>query len=151
FDVADGLVKRVRVAQFKPGLARVVVETATRASYNASLELNPPRLVIDIHGDDGRPEAVASALKPAQIHDAASKTVNSAAEKTSEKPGADTPEDDAVPPGVPAAPKRVVVKADDDDDNDSPTATAETKSDRDNADAGDDSAPSPAAKKAPTA
>ncbi len=52
FDVDDGLVKRVRVAQYKPGRARIVIETADRASYNASLVLNPPRLIIDVHGDD---------------------------------------------------------------------------------------------------
>ena len=61
FDVDDGLVKRVRVAQYKPGRARIVIETADRASYNASLVLNPPRLVIDIHNDDVQNEGVHTA------------------------------------------------------------------------------------------
>jgi N-acetylmuramoyl-L-alanine amidase len=44
----DGRVKRIRIAQFKPGRARIVIETDGRQNYNASLVLNPPRLVIDI-------------------------------------------------------------------------------------------------------
>src|SRR5207248_8600233 len=52
YDVDDGLVQKIRVAQYKPGRARVVVETAAHASYNASLVLNPPRIVIDIHSDE---------------------------------------------------------------------------------------------------
>jgi N-acetylmuramoyl-L-alanine amidase len=146
FNVDDGLVKRVRVAQFQPGLARVVVETAIRASYNASLVLNPPRLIIDIHGDDTREQVLASG-KPAPVPDAASKTVTPAAEKSTEKPTADKSADDAVPPGVPTAPKRVVVEADDDD---SSTLPAAENSDQDNADALDDAAAPTVAKKEPT-
>ena len=52
YDVDDGLVKKIRVAQYKPGRARIVVETVGRASYNASLVLNPPRIVVDVHGND---------------------------------------------------------------------------------------------------
>jgi N-acetylmuramoyl-L-alanine amidase len=51
FDVDDGLVKKVRVAQFKPGKARIVIETDGNATYSASLLLSPPRLVIDVHSD----------------------------------------------------------------------------------------------------
>ncbi len=43
FDVDDGVVKKMRVAQYKPGKARLVIETADHASYNASLLLNPPQ------------------------------------------------------------------------------------------------------------
>src|SRR5262249_50504913 len=54
FDVEDGLVKKLRVAQYKPGRARIVIETENQVAYNASLILNPPRLVIDIHSEDNR-------------------------------------------------------------------------------------------------
>jgi N-acetylmuramoyl-L-alanine amidase len=47
--VDDGRVKKIRVAQYKPGRTRIVIETAGRAGYNASLVLNPPRLVINVH------------------------------------------------------------------------------------------------------
>jgi N-acetylmuramoyl-L-alanine amidase len=52
-NVEDGRVTKIRIAQYKPGQARIVVETRERANYSASLELSPPRLVIDIH--DARP------------------------------------------------------------------------------------------------
>src|SRR5207244_6037505 len=52
FDVDDGLVKKIRVAQFQPGKPRIVIETSADATYNASLVLNPPRLIIDVHSDD---------------------------------------------------------------------------------------------------
>jgi N-acetylmuramoyl-L-alanine amidase len=57
YDVDDGLVKKIRVAQYKPGRARIVVETVNHASYNASLVLNPPRIVIDVHGEDQQRES----------------------------------------------------------------------------------------------
>lgn len=116
-DVSDGLVKKVRIAQYKSNLARIVVETEGRANYNASLVLNPPRIVIDIHGDAARPvpqEDQPKANSPpdnsASIN--AAPTVQEASEKTSEAT--------AALPGVPKSPKKVVVEADANDD-DSPT------------------------------
>jgi N-acetylmuramoyl-L-alanine amidase len=50
-DIDDGRVKKIRVAQYKPGRARIVIETDGRQSFNASLVLNPPHLVIDVHGN----------------------------------------------------------------------------------------------------
>jgi N-acetylmuramoyl-L-alanine amidase len=61
FDVDDGLVTKVRVAQYKPGRARIVIETADRSSYNASLMLNPPRLVIDVRSVSSPAEQTQSA------------------------------------------------------------------------------------------
>ncbi|HKW18217.1 MAG TPA: N-acetylmuramoyl-L-alanine amidase [Terriglobales bacterium] len=53
-DVDDGRVKKIRVAEYKPGRARIVIETDGHQSYDASLVLNPPRLVIDVHEKDGK-------------------------------------------------------------------------------------------------
>lgn len=51
FDVDDGYLKKIRVAQFAPGLTRVVLEVGDDVSeYSAFLLPNPYRLVIDIHG-----------------------------------------------------------------------------------------------------
>ena len=51
FDVDDGFLKRIRIAQFAPGLTRVVLEVGDDVSeYSAFLLPNPFRLVIDIHG-----------------------------------------------------------------------------------------------------
>jgi N-acetylmuramoyl-L-alanine amidase len=54
FDVDDGFLKKIRVAQFGPGSTRVVLEVDNLSDYDAFLLPNPYRLVIDIHGKDGR-------------------------------------------------------------------------------------------------
>jgi N-acetylmuramoyl-L-alanine amidase len=54
FDVDDGFLKKVRVAEFAPGRTRVVLEVDNLADYDAFLLPNPYRLIIDIHGKDGR-------------------------------------------------------------------------------------------------
>ena len=116
FDVDDGLVKKVRVAQYQPGKARVVIETADHASYNASLLLNPPRLVIDIHGEDmpaERPTSLAdtSSTSTASQNSAAGRVIP-AAEKSAVSVG---------------APKKVIVEADDDDPPDQAADAASAK------------------------
>jgi N-acetylmuramoyl-L-alanine amidase len=121
FDVDDGLVKKLRVAQYKPGKARLVIETADHASYNASLLLNPPRLLIDIHGEDLHSEQPLTVgdLKPASAENAVASRVVATAEKSLVGAGA-------------GAPKKVIVEADDDDppevDADSVSPKASTKS-----------------------
>jgi N-acetylmuramoyl-L-alanine amidase len=110
FEVQDGLVKKIRVAQYKPGQARVVIETDNHASVNASLVLNPPRLVIDVHGDENRQGAAAHTAKmtvPVKASAPDTKVV-AATEKVPEQAG-------AVTGPVAQAPKKVVVEADDDD------------------------------------
>jgi N-acetylmuramoyl-L-alanine amidase len=52
FDVDDGFLKKVRVAQFAPGRTRVVLEVDSLSDYDAFLLPNPYRLIIDIHGKD---------------------------------------------------------------------------------------------------
>jgi len=54
FDVDDGLLRKIRVAQYKPGRTRIVLEVGETSDYHAFLLTNPPRLMIDIHG---KPEA----------------------------------------------------------------------------------------------
>jgi N-acetylmuramoyl-L-alanine amidase len=54
FDVEDGFLRKIRVAQFEPGRTRVVLDVDDLSDYNAFLLPNPPRLIIDIHG---KPEA----------------------------------------------------------------------------------------------
>jgi len=58
FDVEDGFLHRIRVAQFKPGLARVVLDVDDVTEYSAFLLPNPYRLIIDIHGKHQAPEVV---------------------------------------------------------------------------------------------
>jgi N-acetylmuramoyl-L-alanine amidase len=50
FEVEDGFLKKIRVAQYQPGYTRVVFEVADVSDYSAFLLPNPYRLIIDIHG-----------------------------------------------------------------------------------------------------
>lgn len=50
FDVEAGFLHRIRVAQFKANMARVVLDVDDVAEYSAFLLPNPYRLIIDIHG-----------------------------------------------------------------------------------------------------
>jgi N-acetylmuramoyl-L-alanine amidase len=59
FDVDDGFLKKIRVAQFKPGRTRVVLEVDDLSDYEAFLLPNPYRLIIDIHGKDAKKSARA--------------------------------------------------------------------------------------------
>jgi N-acetylmuramoyl-L-alanine amidase len=52
FEVDDGLLKKIRVAQFQPGKARIVLEVAARSDYEAFLLTHPSRLIVDIQGQD---------------------------------------------------------------------------------------------------
>jgi N-acetylmuramoyl-L-alanine amidase len=65
FDVDDGFLKKIRVAQFQPGRTRVVLEVADLSDYDAFLLPNPYRLIIDIHGKDADKAARARAKKDA--------------------------------------------------------------------------------------
>ena len=47
-DVDDPFLKKIRVAQFKQGRTRVVLEVEEQSVYDASLAENPPRLIINI-------------------------------------------------------------------------------------------------------
>ena len=50
FDVEAGFLHKIRVAQFKSNMARVVLDVDDVAEYSAFLLPNPYRLIIDIHG-----------------------------------------------------------------------------------------------------
>lgn len=54
FNVGDGLLNKIRVAQFQPGKARIVLEVADRSDYTAALLTDPPRLIIDVRTKDLR-------------------------------------------------------------------------------------------------
>src|SRR5208283_4962771 len=54
FDVDDGFLKKIRVAEFQPGRTRIVLEVDDLASYDAFLLPDPYRLIIDIHGKQKR-------------------------------------------------------------------------------------------------
>ena len=67
FAVDDGFLKKVRVAQFAPGRTRIVLEVDNLSEYDAFLLPNPYRLIIDIHGKDGRAKQIKDATETASV------------------------------------------------------------------------------------
>ncbi len=63
FDVDDGFLKKIRVAQFQPGRSRVVLEVDNLSDYEAFLLPDPYRLIIDIHGKNNRKNMHAKLLQ----------------------------------------------------------------------------------------
>ena len=61
FDVDDGFLKKIRVAEFQPGRTRIVLEVDDLASYDAFLLPDPYRLIIDVHGKQKRATLMARA------------------------------------------------------------------------------------------
>jgi N-acetylmuramoyl-L-alanine amidase len=106
YDVDDGLVKKIRVAQYKPGRARIVVETVNHASYNASLVLNPPRIVIDVHSEDAQHETrIAEGPRTADLARSASSRPEDASQPS------------RLPENVRAKPDSPKTSKEDDDDD----------------------------------
>jgi N-acetylmuramoyl-L-alanine amidase len=64
-DVDDGFLKKIRVAQFAPRRTRIVLEVDNLSDYDAFLLPNPSRLIIDIHGKNGRSRILAKLPKDA--------------------------------------------------------------------------------------
>ena len=64
FDVDDGFLKTIRVAEFQPGRTRIVLEVDDLASYDAFLLPDPYRLIIDVHGKDTHGKQTKAAAKP---------------------------------------------------------------------------------------
>jgi N-acetylmuramoyl-L-alanine amidase len=62
YQVEDGLLKKVRVAQFQPGETRIVLDLGDVADYQAFLLPNPYRLIVDVHGK--KKPAAAAATTP---------------------------------------------------------------------------------------
>lgn len=146
FDVDDGFLKKIRIAQFQPGKTRVVLEVDNLSDYDAFLLPNPSRLIIDIHGKDihGRDiHGENSHGKPlAQLADTGNRTqAKDAAVKSGSIPAADAsgrlsrdvsaakifsgkkPGTDSKKPTAPSAasnsatPKKTIVEADDENDD----------------------------------
>jgi len=86
FDVDDGFLKKIRVAQFQPGRTRVVLEVDNLSDYDAFLLPNPYRLIIDIHGKDARKKESKSAQAKLTKEETAALADVEAPPKTSAKP-----------------------------------------------------------------
>ena len=115
FDVDDGFLKKIRVAQFKPGRTRVVLEVDDLSDYDAFLLPDPYRLIIDIHGKNDNKSARRRPSRNVEMKQASAATADVEA-----PPKASSPESLAAS-ATPAA---------DSAENESPAKTAEqTKQD----------------------
>ena len=129
FDVSDGFLKRIRVAQFERGTTRVVLEVDDVSDYSAFLLPNPYRLIIDIHGRQSQQretKVAKTALPKPEPKTKLEANVETKSEpaKRIEKPAVERSEPAAAvakgDAGVPKAPKKVIVEGDDDDADNSP-------------------------------
>jgi N-acetylmuramoyl-L-alanine amidase len=116
-DVDDGLLQKIRVAQYQPGRTRIVLEVGETSSYHAFLLPNPPRLMIDIHG---KPGTKAVVMKDTN------KDTNADEQSLGEKAIAD---DDTASDDSPAKPSEAksVPGNDSDDDGSAPAPVAQVK------------------------
>jgi len=134
FDVDDGFLRKIRVAQFKPGQSRVVLEVDDLCEYDAFLLSNPSRVIIDIRGKQdsnrqarksdpeiSKPEAEARARDDSSEAD----TEPSKTAKLEGPPVDPTPKAKKPPITVTTSNgiKKTVVEADDDQDDSVPDAT----------------------------
>ncbi|HVT97774.1 MAG TPA: N-acetylmuramoyl-L-alanine amidase [Acidobacteriaceae bacterium] len=60
----DPFLTRVRAAQTSPNTTRVVLDVTSVADYSAFFLQNPPRLIIDVHGNPNPPRPIAAATPP---------------------------------------------------------------------------------------
>jgi N-acetylmuramoyl-L-alanine amidase len=107
-DVDDGVLKKIRVAQFQPGKSRIVLEVADRSDYTTFVLTDPPRLIIDLHGKDLHGKDVHSKDIPSK--DISDKQA-AQAQETTRKPAPPTP----VASGNGG--RKTVVEADDEEDD----------------------------------
>jgi len=130
FDVDDGFLKKVRVAQFVPGRTRVVLEVDNLSDYDAFLLPNPYRLIIDIHGKNGRAKQVKE--KDKDSGETASAQADGAASRNAMS--AEVNDDAPASSGTGVANKKPttsvvkkIVEADDDDEETSASPVDVTK------------------------
>jgi N-acetylmuramoyl-L-alanine amidase len=141
FDVDDGFLRKIRVAQFAQRKTRVVLEVDELSDYEVFLLPNPTRLIIDIHGKDSHGKHVAratdddpdTATKPEPKFETTKPSANTLVVKSEDekkqekadaarvdefKKTAKTEEKD-IPAVVvnPSAPKKRIVEADEDNDS----------------------------------
>jgi N-acetylmuramoyl-L-alanine amidase len=126
FEVSDGLLKSIRMSQFKAERTRVVLDLDELSEFDASLVSNPPRLIIDVHNKDSHNNKAAKApLKEAAS--TAETTEENSPEKTVTDLIADSEESPIAAKMTVAKPvrsntvvvsngvKKTIVDADDDD------------------------------------
>jgi N-acetylmuramoyl-L-alanine amidase len=124
FDVEDGFLKKIRIAQFQSDRTRIVLEVDDLSQYNAFLLPDPFRLIIDIHGK--RTARAVDTTEELAASGKSSKLAKAAAERSdAEDSGVSEPllvaKKTPVPTPDPVSPKaanripKKIVEADDED------------------------------------
>ena len=125
FDVDDGFLTKIRVAQFQPSKARVVLEVDDLCDYDAFLLSNPSRLIIDIHGKAAAKgatpvkQASTDVLAKADLEDTKPSFVPTTSKTAATSKRDSAIADDKKPANLTASsavPKKIVEVDDDDDD-----------------------------------
>ena len=124
FDVDDGLLKKIRVAQFQPGKTRIVLEVDDLSDYDTFLLPNPPRLIIDIHSKDIHRQRAGQERSCQGPNGWRQRTWNPRRSPTASSISTGSQAARTTAPGKPAhcrsgstPVKKIVVDADDDDDS----------------------------------
>jgi N-acetylmuramoyl-L-alanine amidase len=129
FAVDDGILKKIRLAQYKPGQARIVLEVEDHSDYHAYLVSDPPRLIIEVHsqqaGGNLDPRGLASLAADQQVRPALNQPAKSTALLNNTPKDPQDPEQQASWNAIQlarmassSAPKKRIVEADDDADDD---------------------------------
>ncbi len=126
FDVDDGFLKKIRVAENKPGQTRIVLEVDNLSSYDAFLLPDPYRLIIDIHGKQGRTAQVGKA----QGEDGMEGTGDGSSSSADSSVSNDSDDVTAEPVGPVKKEKEhaIVAKVDDEDNGDETSAEKRSES-----------------------
>ncbi len=76
FEVQDGFLKKIRVAQYQRDSIRVVLDVENLSEYSAFVLPNPYRLIIDVHGRQGATPAQVARKSTADSDDESSAGVS---------------------------------------------------------------------------
>jgi N-acetylmuramoyl-L-alanine amidase len=128
FDVDDGFLKKVRMAQFAPGRTRVVLEVDNLSDYDAFLLPNPYRLIINLHGKNGYAKQAKTADETTADETTLTASADADASDEGEPPAPVHPAKAAVSGAAAADKKPVVKKIVEADDDDEGRSAAEAKS-----------------------
>ncbi len=77
FEVQDGFLRKIRVAQYTRNITRVVLEVDDLSDYSAFLLPNPYRLIVDIHGRSGGTQRASRKPSEKEAPAAAARTASS--------------------------------------------------------------------------
>lgn len=105
--IGDGLLKKVRVAQFKPDVVRVVLDTDNFRDYKIFPLSDPARLVIDVRGERQEEIHRLETTLSRQVQDSVMAPAPSAAPPRADQPAAAAPSPAAEQAAKPRKPNTI--------------------------------------------